>query len=113
MHELPVAQGILKIAVEEGEKHKVNKISLIRIKVGMLSDLFPECINNYFELLSKGTIAEGAVIEVDKLPLKAKCNDCSEISEIEIKSFRCLKCSSQNLSIIQGNEFYIDSLEAE
>lgn len=110
---MPVAQGILKIAVEEGEKHKVNKISLIRIKVGMLSDLIPECINNYFEILSRGTIAEGAVIEVDKLPLKARCHSCGEVSEIEVKSFRCPLCGSQDLSIIQGNEFYIDSLEAE
>lgn len=113
MHELPITEGILKIALEEANRHKAQKVTAIRIKMGALSDLLPDCINSYFEILSKGTIAEDAVIMVEKLPLKARCNDCNTISEIEIRSFRCPNCSSQNMTIIQGNEFYIDSLEVE
>lgn len=113
MHELPVTEGILKIALEEANKHNAKKVTAIKIKMGVLSDLLPDCINSYFEILSKGSIAEDAVINVEKLPLMAKCNKCGATSEIEIRSFRCPKCSSQDMSIIQGNEFYIDSLEVE
>lgn len=113
MHELPVTEGILKIVVEEANKHNAQRVTRIRVKMGVLSDLLPDCINSYFEILSKGSIAEGAVIEVDKLPLKVKCKSCQNVSEIEIKSFRCPVCESQDLTIIHGNEFYIDSLEVE
>lgn len=113
MHELPVTQGILRIAAEEAAKHNAKRVSLIKVKVGLLTSILPECINYYFEILSKGTVAEGAVIEVEKLPLKVKCNNCGVLSEIEPKSFRCPECSSQDLTIVQGNEFYVDSLEVE
>lgn len=113
MHELSVTQGILNIVIDQAKKHEVKKISKIRIKMGVLSDLLPESINYYFSIISKDSIAEGSVIEVEKLPLKVCCKDCGHVSEIDIKKFRCLSCSGQNLKIIQGNEFYIDSLEVE
>ena len=34
MHELAVTKGLLKICLEEGEKHKIEKINKINIKVG-------------------------------------------------------------------------------
>lgn len=113
MHELPVTENILKIVLEEGKKHNVQKISKIKIKIGELSDLVPDCINYYFALFSKGSIAQEAIIEIEKLPLKVNCNSCGILSEIDIKSFRCPKCSSQDLKIISGREFYIDSMEVD
>ena len=41
MHELAVTKGLLKICLEEGEKHKIKKIRKINIKVGELTDLLP------------------------------------------------------------------------
>lgn len=113
MHELSVTEGILKIVEDEAVKHNVERISKIKIKMGVLSDLLPDCINYYFKIVSKNTVAEGAVIEIEKLPLKVRCNGCDSISNIEIRHFRCPACGSQDLKIIGGNEFYIDSMEAE
>jgi hydrogenase nickel insertion protein HypA len=113
MHELPITENILKISLEEAKKYDAKKISRINIKMGALSELLPECINYYFEIISKNTIAEGAVLNIEKIPLKIECTDCSNISEISIRSFRCPVCGSQKLKIIKGNEFYINSLEVD
>ncbi len=113
LHELSVTENILKIAVDEAKKRKLKNILKINIRMGVLSDLLPECINYYFKIISKGTEAENACIVIEKLPLKVKCIDCGGESEIAVNNFRCPICSSQNLKIIQGNEFYIDSMEVE
>jgi hydrogenase nickel incorporation protein HypA/HybF len=113
MHELSITEGILKVVVNEAEKHKVKKVSVIKVKIGRLSDLMPDCINYYFDVISKGTIAEGAVIDIEKIPAKAECSDCGFLSNVDIRNFRCEKCGSQKLKIVQGNEFYIDSMEVD
>jgi hydrogenase nickel incorporation protein HypA/HybF len=113
MHELSATESILKIVNEEAARHNVFKVTKIKIKMGVLSDLLPECINYYFEIISKNTVSEDAVIEIEKLPLKIRCNSCNAVSNIGIKHFRCPVCNSQDLKIIGGNEFYIDSMEVE
>ena len=45
MHELSVTKGLLKICLDEGEKHKINKVLKMNIKVGELTDLIPDCIS--------------------------------------------------------------------
>jgi hydrogenase nickel incorporation protein HypA/HybF len=114
MHELPVTESIIRIAVEEAERHNVTKINEIRLKIGELSGLVPECIQYYFEIASKGTKAEGAFISIIKIPIGMKCCNCdfSGTAEKFIDS-RCPVCSSDNMKMISGNEFYIDSMEVE
>ena len=46
MHELSVTEGILKICLEEGKKHNVEKIKKINIVVGELTGLMPSCISS-------------------------------------------------------------------
>lgn len=113
MHELSITEGILKIAVEEGKAHDAKKITGINIKMGVMSDLLPECINYYFDIISRDTIAEGAVLNIEKIPLKISCCECKNVSQIDMRNYKCPVCGSQNVKILHGNEFYIDSLEAD
>lgn len=114
LHELPVTQSILKIADEEAVKNNANKVTKIKIVIGELTGMVPECIQYYFDILSKGTISEGAIIQITKLPLKASCNRCSFIGDFsEYIQNKCPKCGSSDIKVESGNEFYIDSLEVE
>lgn len=114
MHELPITQSIVRIATEEAEKHKVNKINEIRLKIGELSGLVPECIQQYFDFASKGTAAEGAQIIITKIPITMKCADCGYSGEPDsFTNNKCPICSSIDMKLIGGNEFYIDSMEVD
>lgn len=113
MHELSVTEGILKICKEEQEKNNFNRIKEIRIKVGELTGLVPSCIDYYFQVISKGTIGEGAKLKVEKLPIVIECNECLYAGRISSGEYTCPKCSSYEIKIKNGKEFYIDSLEVE
>lgn len=114
MHELPITQSIVRISVEEAEKHNAKSVKEIKIKVGELSGLVPECIQYYYDLLSKGTIAEGAVIKMEKVLMNIKCKDCGYTVELKkAEEHKCAACGSSNVKIEGGNEFYIESMEIE
>lgn len=113
MHELSIIQSVIKISCEEAEKHKVEKIKEIRLKVGEFSGLMPSCIQYYFDIASKGTKAQGAVLNIEKIPVTFKCNECGFKGEREKNKYTCPSCGGYNLQILGGNEFYIESLGVE
>lgn len=114
MHELAITDNIIRIASEEAEKHKVNKVVEIRIEVGELTGLIPSCIQYYFDIASKGTLVEGAKLSINKIPVSVRCSDCSHEEEVAKNiSYTCTSCGGYNIKIVRGNEFLIQSLEVE
>jgi hydrogenase nickel incorporation protein HypA/HybF len=113
MHELPVTQSIVNICLEEAEKNGVKRIDKINIVEGELSDMVPESISMYFELLTKDTPLMGATLNIKKVPGKIKCLDCGAEEDYVKGVFNCRNCGSNKVRISGGREFYIDSMEAE
>lgn len=67
MHELGIVSDILRIACREAEARKADKILTIKIKAGRLSGLTRDHLQNTFDLISEGTPASGAVLEVENV----------------------------------------------
>lgn len=113
MHELSVTQGLLKICLEEGEKHKIKKIKEINIKVGELTDLVPSCISYYFNIVAKDTIAENTKINIERIAVEIKCNECNYEGKLGKNSYVCPICNGNKYEITKGREFYLDTMEVE
>lgn len=68
MHELSLAIEILKTVLDHGEANnavKINDIHLEASSPATFSHLNTENLQSYFDLVSKGTIAEGAELAID------------------------------------------------
>ncbi len=113
MHELSVTQNIIGISCDEVKKHPGVKVLEIRIAVGELTGLIPQCIQYYFDIASRGTLVEGAKLKIRKIPLSIKCNECGKESIVKVGQFVCPNCGSDNFKLNTGKEFYIESLEVE
>src|SRR5512146_3265912 len=113
MHELGITQNVLQIAVSEAELHSAKRIKSIRLIVGELSNVDPESISFYFEVLSRSTMAEGANLEFDYVKALARCNGCGTSWPPIDSSFYCPSCGISGAEVFQGNELRVDSLEVE
>ena len=113
MHELGVTQSILDTVLQQAKEYNVKRISAINLKVGVWTSIVPDCVQFYFEMLSEDTIAEGAELKVEEIPLTGRCEDCGEIFEIEEFLFVCPHCSGKKVNIEAGRELFIDSIEVE
>ena len=113
MHELSITQSILDIAVRAAAEQGASRIKVIKLRMGPFSGIVPECVQMYLDVLAKGTLAEGALVTARIVPLKIRCNDCGQESEITRDHIACPCCGSVNLKTLSGKEFMVESLEVE
>ncbi len=114
MHELQVTERILSIVVSHAEKNKVQKVMSIALRVGELSDLEDEWIQHYFDYLAKETVAAGAKLKIERVPVVMRCNDCSNSFQIDVKERKeivCPECDSKSCVLISGRDYYIKDME--
>lgn len=109
MHELPITEGILKIATEAAGGRKITTIHLV---VGELSSIIDDSVQFYFDLLSKGTTAEGATLDFLRLPATVTCGACGKRHEVHAPlPALCPECGSNRLQVTGGRELRVDSIE--
>ena len=116
MHELPVTKSILDICLKHAMSYGVQKIMAIHLEIGEMSDLEDEWMQQYFDYVSKGTLAEGARLKIKKIPVVMRCNACGETFEVDVKEMsgiQCPKCEAdKNHELISGREYHIKNMEA-
>ena len=113
MHELAITQSMLDLVLEQAEKAGAREIGKISMVVGQMSGVVEECVQFYFDLLSKGASAEGAILSFNTISSKARCRDCGEIFELEEFDWTCPRCQGSSLEIIAGNELFVESIEVK
>lgn len=113
MHELSITQGFLQIVFEEAAKHSISKVRLVKLRIGQLTAVEPSSLTFCFEILTKDTLAEGADLEIDVVPIKRKCLTCREFFETDDDLFVCPACSSFNTELITGRELYVEQIEGD
>ena len=113
MHELAITEGIISAAVPAAESAGAKRILEIRLKIGELSGVLPAYIQECFDIASQGTIAQGARLAVERIPVRIRCLDCGYEGVIDRKKIRCPQCGGAELRITAGREYYVDSLEVE
>ena len=116
MHELPITEGILKIVLKHAETNNVRQVVAIRLQIGKLSDLQDEWIQRYFDYLSKGTLAEGAKLKIERTPIMVQCNACSTSYEAEaaqLGDLVCPACGEKAGTLLSGREYHIKEMEVQ
>lgn len=113
MHELSIAQSLLKIVEEESKKHGVSRVTRVHVRIGTLSAIVPDALSFSFEVISKKTVAEGAVLDIQLVPAMGQCEDCNIDFEIDGAFFLCPKCGGIVSEIVSGKELEIAHIEAE
>ena len=114
MHELSVIDSIIKVVLDHAQKNDAKNIAAVHLRVGELSDLQDEWMQRYFDMVSKNTIAEGALLKIERAPAIMKCAACAEEYKIDVKDLdgiQCPKCGEKKGSLISGREYFIKSME--
>ncbi|HXA26985.1 MAG TPA: hydrogenase maturation nickel metallochaperone HypA [Acetobacteraceae bacterium] len=107
MHELSITHGIVAICAERAG---TERVTCVRLEIGQLSAVLPDAVRFCFDICAKGTVVEGAILEIIETPGRALCRDCNgEVAMTQLFG-RC-RCGSANLRVIAGEELKIREME--
>ena len=113
MHEMSIAQNIVDIVVNEADKHEVGRVLTVHLRVGELSAVVPSSLLFCWDLVTRGTLVEGAVLTVEEVPVRARCRDCGREFRVENHRFVCPACAGLRVEMISGRELSVQEIEVE
>ena len=113
MHELSLVQGVLNVALRAAEKGGAQRLLAVYVKVGAYSEVIPSYMEECFTLLSRDTMAQGAKLVVEEIPVTVRCNACGYEGGVARRQRCCPVCGSEGITMLTGRECYVDRLEAE
>jgi hydrogenase nickel incorporation protein HypA/HybF len=113
MHELGITENIVNIALAKAGEAQASRIGQINLVIGEMSGFAADCIQFYFDSLSRDTIAQGAVLHFELVPAQLRCRNCSTVFSPQDTIWSCPECRGQSVEISKGRELYIESIEVE
>ena len=111
MHEVSVMQSALDIAIDHAKQQNATRIHRINMRVGALSGVVPDALEFAFEVVTQGTLAEGAKLEIERIPALCYCPACRIEFEPKDVIYACPQCGSLNVEIRAGRELELAYLE--
>lgn len=113
MHELSLAQGILKV-VEDALRHEGPvRVSRLVVEVGALAGVETRSLEFALQGLAPGTVLQGATIELDEVPGQAWCLRCSTSIEIRSRLDPCPHCGGVQIQPTGGTELKVRDLRVQ
>ena len=111
MHELATTQNIVAICEKTAAEQGAARVLEIRLRIGALSGIVPECLRDFFPYASRGTVCEGATLVCESIPAAVRCPDCGY--EGEPRGWDCPRCGGSGIRVTAGREFFVESIAVE
>lgn len=114
MHEVGLLNQALELAIEAAEREGAVRICRMRLRVGALAGVVPEAMAFAFDVVSKGTLAEGGLFEWEETPVLCRCAaGCADFHPDDPAVFLCPVCGQASWQVIEGRELHLVDVELE
>jgi hydrogenase nickel incorporation protein HypA/HybF len=113
MHELAVTQSMLEIVLRHAHQAGGVQVSAIYLVVGQLSSILDDSVAFYWDIVARGTPAEGARLHFRRIPARFRCEACGTEFLLQEETRECPACASQSVRLIAGDEFAVESIEVD
>jgi len=120
MHELSMAEAMVKTILDVAEKNDATEVLEATIEVGKLTMLNPEQLKFLLDVLIESTLLENATINIEEVPVEIKCNACDytgpanmDGSDHYLALVKCTECNERNLEITAGRECNVKNIKIE
>ncbi len=111
MHEMALAEGVLQIVQDTVRDQPCKRVVAVTLEIGELSHVMPDAMRFCFDAVVKGSIAEGARLEIDRAPGRAWCHTCA--TEVHVASLvaDCPECGGHQLQVTGGEDMRVREME--
>ena len=111
MHEISLCEDIRTTLEDEAVKQNFNQVTKIWLDIGPLSCVEPEALRFGFDAVMRGSVAEGAALEIHAPKGDAYCLACHSKVQVISRFDTCPNCGAAELRITGGDALKIRKLE--
>jgi len=113
MHEFSITESVLNLALEKAGQAGATKVTRINLVIGEMSGVVGDCVQFFFDAISRNTIASGARLYFEPRPTQLRCHRCQNVFEPHDHDWSCPGCHETAIEIVSGRECYMESIEVE
>lgn len=111
MHELSITENLLEITLRHaGDAQRVTDLYIV---VGQLSSVVDDSVQFYWDFVSEGTVAQGALLHFRRIPAGLECKACGCRYTLSGEALTCPECGASDIRVVAGEEFYLESIAVE
>ena len=113
MHEVSIMTEAVRLAVDTAQSAGAARVTRLRLRVGALSGVVAEALRFSFDVVCRGTPAEGATLEIEAVPGAGWCATC--VADFPATDFinECPRCHNPSGEVRRGRELEIASVEMD
>jgi hydrogenase nickel incorporation protein HypA/HybF len=108
VHELAIAESV--VAAVSARIHD-GRITRVVLEVGALACVEPDALRFCFEASTRGTLAEGAALEIVEVAARASCRSCGARAVPVDARIPLCACGSADLELVDGGQLRVRAVE--
>jgi len=113
MHEMSLAEGIIQLIDDSAAKNQFQRVKTVWLEIGQLAGVEAEAMRFCFDAVTRGSIAEGATLEIIATPGQGRCYDCDKTVSVAARYEPCPQCGGYSVEVTGGTEMRVKELEVE
>lgn len=113
MHELAVTENLLEIANRHAIQANAVRVTDLFVVIGTLSSIVDDSVQFYWDFVTQDSICQGAKLHFERLPARLLCLSCGQEYTLSNDLTVCPQCSSPQVKVVSGEEFYLESIAIE
>jgi hydrogenase nickel incorporation protein HypA/HybF len=113
MHEVSLIESVVALVEDERKRQNFARVNMIRLRVGALGHAEPDALRFCFDAVIRGTVADGARLEIEMVPGEGECFDCGQCVRMDDRFAACPLCGNTRVRITTGDELRLTELEVE
>jgi hydrogenase nickel incorporation protein HypA/HybF len=110
MHEIGLCESIMEAVEQRAAGRRVTGVC---VRVGTLQRVWKPAFEQAFELVSTGTVAEDATVDLVIVPVRSTCRACSLAVESDEVPLACRACGATELDSAGGDELMLESIRVQ
>lgn len=111
MHELALSQSIVELVAELSAREGIRTVTRVVLEVGEAAGVEPEALRFCFDAVTRGSLAEGAALEIEHRPARGRCTACGREFAMPGGLAPCPHCAGWGAQLVSGRELRVQSFE--
>lgn len=113
MYEMSLAENVLQIIEDSVREQGFRCVRSVTLEIGRLAAVEPEAMSFCFDAMTRGSIAEGARLEIVEIPGAGRCIGCGAAVAMQEAYGLCPECGCAQLQVVAGDRMRVRELEVE